>query len=130
MTNQRQLRWAWAALLPALWLGCRAGPADPDLAAVDADSRIAGIVAAADSQDPTQLPLLVEALADDDAAVRFFAIEALERRTGQAHGYAPYAPPAERAQAVARWRAALDAQAPDSPLPSTVIAENEGPPRE
>jgi len=120
-------------MLPALLVGCRADPVQPDLRAVDAESRIAGIVAAADSDDPADLPLLVEALADDDAAVRVFAIEALERRTGRSHGYSPYDAPAERAEAVARWRAALPGmmprQSPDAaPVedPVTAVAEKEG----
>jgi HEAT repeat protein len=124
-------------VLPALLVGCRAEPVRPDLTAVDAESRIAGIVAAAESDDPADLPLLVEALDDDDAAVRLFAIEALERRTGQTHGYSPYAPPAERAEAVDRWRAALERvpelQTPDAAPnddPVTAVAEKEGASRE
>lgn len=136
MTNQRQLRWGWAWVLTALLAGCRAEPVKPDLRAVDAESRIAGIVAAGESDAPADLPLLVEALADDDPAVRLFAIEALERRTGRTHGYRPYDPPAARARAVARWRDALGAtpaeQAPDAAPPEDPVAasaEHEGAPR-
>jgi len=88
--------------------GCRAAPVDADLHAVDAESRIAGIVAAERSDDPADLYALVEALGDDDAAVRLFAAEALRRRTGQDFGYSAYAPEPQRRQAAQQWHAYVD----------------------
>lgn len=50
------------------------------------------------------LELLVGRLDDEDDAVRFFAILALERLTGTRQGYEYYAPATERIRAIERWR--------------------------
>jgi hypothetical protein len=50
------------------------------------------------------IPALIDRLDDPDPVVRLSAHEALRRRTGQQFGFVPWADPAERAQAVARWR--------------------------
>jgi hypothetical protein len=46
----------------------------------------------------------VDRLEDEDAAVRFFAIIALERITGRRFGYEYSQPSRERAAAIVRWR--------------------------
>src|SRR5262245_5136519 len=51
------------------------------------------------------VPALIERLNDPDPVVRLTAHEELRRRTGQNFGYLPWAPPAERAHAVQKWRA-------------------------
>lgn len=51
------------------------------------------------------IPPLIEHLDDLDAVVRLSAHEELRKRTGQDFGYVPWADAAERAPAVARWRA-------------------------
>ncbi len=50
------------------------------------------------------VPSLINRLEDRDQVVRLAAIEELRRRTGQDLGFVPYADPADRAAAVARWR--------------------------
>lgn len=50
------------------------------------------------------MPLLVDRLEDEDEAVRFFAIIALDKITGERLGYDYAQPAAERAKAVERWR--------------------------
>jgi hypothetical protein len=70
-----------------------------------ASERILAIRAAGEARDRKAVPLLVDRLEDEDDAVRFFAILALEKTTGERFGY-DYARPAnERARSVERWRA-------------------------
>lgn len=91
-------------------VGCRGAPVRPDVYASDPESRIAGLIAAAESDDPDMLAVLLEAMADDDTAVRMFAAESLRRRTAKDFGYRAYDPPARRDQAIARWRQYLNGQ--------------------
>ena len=50
---------------------------------------------------------LIENLSSDDEAVRFAAIGALRRITGQTNGYRFDAPSSERSEGIARWKAWL-----------------------
>ena len=65
------------------------------------------IVDAAERDDDQTLAELVHALSDRDPAVRLFAIQSLERRTGQTLGYRYYGPEDERRLASLRWGAWL-----------------------
>jgi len=95
-----------------IWIsGCKAEPVRADLDAAHAEGRIAGIIAAAEVGDPDHMPKLIDALKDDDPAVRLFAGEALRRRTGQTFGYRAYDPSKQRAKAIARWQAYHDSPA-------------------
>ena len=69
--------------------------------------RIEGAVAAAKAKDEQAVPLLVELLDDPSADVRFAAAEALRRITGETLGYNYYADPAQRSEAIERWRQRL-----------------------
>lgn len=99
---------AWAAAV-TLTSGCgmtlRSDIHDPDPAA-----KIPALVHAANRPTGEELRALVKALDHDDAAVRLFAIESLQRATGESHGFRPYDAEADRERAVARWRAWLDDQ--------------------
>lgn len=80
---------------------------------------------AGQQRDRTQLPHLVEALENDDPAVRMMAIVALEKITGQRLGYQPYETTANRAPAVTRWQTLVRGEltaALDAP-PATHAAE-------
>lgn len=67
--------------------------------------RILAIYSAGEKRDRQSIPLLVDRLEDEDEGVRFFAIHALEKITGQRFGY-DYAKPAnQRERAVEKWRA-------------------------
>jgi HEAT repeat protein len=68
------------------------------------DERILGIRAAGEAKDQHAVPLLVDRLEDEDEAVRFFAIIALDRITGQRFGYDYALPASRRARAVELWR--------------------------
>ncbi|MFO0875593.1 MAG: hypothetical protein U0575_16735 [Phycisphaerales bacterium] len=55
------------------------------------------------NDDYTAVPHLVDALDNDDPAVRFMAQETLVRLTGQDCGYRFSDPPLVRAEAIQRW---------------------------
>lgn len=61
---------------------------------------------------PDQVPLLIEALDDQDEAVRLAAGRALKDLTGHDTGYRAYAEPSERRRQVDAWRAWYAGQAP------------------
>lgn len=60
------------------------------------------------------MPILVNRLEDEDEAVRFFAIIALEKITGQRFGYEYSKPLAARTRSVELWREYL--KSPDRAL--------------
>ncbi len=68
------------------------------------EERIGAVKHAAEVKDRSALPALVDRLDDEDEAVRFYAILALERLTGTRLGYDYRAPESRRALAVERWR--------------------------
>lgn len=57
------------------------------------------------------MEMLVARLEDEDDAVRFFAILALDRMTGTRLGYSYHAPEDQRLRAVQAWRRYLAQQA-------------------
>jgi HEAT repeat protein len=75
-----------------------------NIQSADAGERILAIQAAGQAKDQSAVPLLVDRLEDEDDAVRFFAILALDRITGQRLGFDYAQPPSRRAAAVERWR--------------------------
>ncbi len=77
------------------------------LYAPSAFDRSRAAIQSAEARDADAIPLLVNQLEDHDAAVRLFAIQALQRISGETLGFEYYAPPDRRATAVARWRAVL-----------------------
>lgn len=95
---------AAAAVAP---FGCTAGKPKPDFDSPDPYARALAIEEAAIRRDRAAIPDLIEALESDDPAVRFAAIGALERITGQTHGYRSYDPEWERQAAIERWVAAF-----------------------
>ncbi|MEE9296402.1 MAG: HEAT repeat domain-containing protein [Phycisphaerae bacterium] len=79
----------------------------PSMQSVEAAVRIRAIQRAALEGDSSALPHLVDRLEDEDPAVRFTAIIALERITGERFGYGYGASIERRALATARWRTFL-----------------------
>ena len=61
------------------------------------------------------LEMLVSRLEDEDDAVRFFAIIALEKMTGSRLGYEYHGPEHDRLRAVQTWRRYLAQQAASQP---------------
>jgi hypothetical protein len=87
-------------------IGCRLGasPYPVFLESPDPHQRIEAIMNAAKAGDRTMVPRLVDRLEDEDEAVRFYAILALERLERTRLGYDYANSDAERASAVRRWR--------------------------
>jgi hypothetical protein len=85
--------------------GC--GSHDSRFQSIDPLQRAEAAVRAADAGQPDAVHELVSLLDDNDSAVRFYAIQSLRRLCGQDFGYRYFAPEAERAAAVRRWREAL-----------------------
>lgn len=86
--------------------GC-VGVAEPTwvrMQSPDSAERIAAIRAATRTRDAAVLPHLVDRLEDEDPAVRFAAILALEKLTGKRLGYAYGAAGKGRAAAIRSWR--------------------------
>lgn len=70
----------------------------------DMNERILGVRQAGEQKDWSAVPLIVDRLEDEDEGVRFYAILALERITGERFGYDYSKPGSERAESVQRWR--------------------------
>jgi len=70
----------------------------------DAARRALAVRQAAVRNDAEAVPLLVDRLEDEDSSVRFYAILALERLTGDRMGYVYYRPPERQKEAIERWR--------------------------
>ncbi|MCH8052522.1 MAG: HEAT repeat domain-containing protein [Planctomycetes bacterium] len=67
-------------------------------------TRIRAITQITRARQTDLIPKLVDRLEDEDSAVRFVAIFALEELTGSHLGYDYAAPKSERVKAVAAWR--------------------------
>jgi len=108
MLFSRASRWVCALLLGACVCGCDSTARQRrQLASRYPPDRAQAIVRLAEAGDTQAVHTLVELLADDDRAVRMYAILALERLCGENYGYRYYDPPAEREAAIRRWRQAL-----------------------
>ena len=91
------------SILLLVFSGCT-GTRRADIHSANPGERILAIRAAVEAHDQQAVPLIVDRLEDEDEAVRFYAILALDKMTGQRLGY-DYAKPVEgRAPAVERWR--------------------------
>jgi len=89
-------------LLALLVAGCTA-PGPHGLASDDAAEKIPAIREAGRRRDARAIPQLVAALKSDDPAIRFYAIQALDRITGQTLGYRYFDDEDARAKAVESW---------------------------
>ena len=97
----------WRCMAAAVWLCplCGCFPHETRrIGAVDPQASIPAIQNAAHQKDYKAVPELVAQLESDDAAVRFYAIEALQRITGQTLGYHYYDDLDRRKRSILRWR--------------------------
>ena len=94
--------------------GCAATGYRANIQAAYSYDRIVAIREAGERRDPLAIPLLVDRLEDEDSAVRFYAILALERITGDRLGYHYEDSATERLVAVERWRNYAAGSKPDS----------------
>lgn len=79
----------------------------PDPISIKSDSAPSAVPAikeAADRNDRTAIPRLIDDLDDTDPAIRFAAITALQKMTGQTFDYNYYDDMEDRQPAVDRWR--------------------------
>jgi HEAT repeat protein len=76
--------------------------------------RIEAIAQAAERNDRSAIPKMVELLNSDDIVVRFTAIGALHKLTGETFDFNADAPAAQRRLAIDRWVAAVKAGEFDS----------------
>jgi len=108
MARPRRTRWAlaWVAAFGALG-GCAGPDKTADIKAAAPQQRIAAIHDAGQSGNTDAIPGLIEQLASDDPAVRMYAIQALERITGERRGFLPQDPPTKRAAAILRVQLAV-----------------------
>jgi hypothetical protein len=101
--------------LTLLVTGCFPPPRPkPDIAHRDPSLKIPGMKQAVRLEDHQAVAQLVADLSSDDPAVRFYAIEALERLTGERLGYIYYADELANAPAIARWQEWLKQQQTDN----------------
>ena len=105
------MRYLLSAILVCTLIGC-VPKGKPSLSDPDPMLSIPAIRKAADSGDPQARAKLVELLDSDDPAIRFYAIEALQRIAGTRMGYDYYGEQSQRSEAVKRWRSWLTPAAP------------------
>lgn len=87
--------------------GLLSGCFSPDPKSLSSDSppsAIPAIKTAADTNDRSAIPRLVQDLSSDDSAMRFAAIQALRQMTGKDFGYQYYYTEAQRRPAVKQWQ--------------------------
>ncbi len=95
-------------LIPLL-CGCVPAP-DPVVSDPDPMVKIPAMKVAVDRHNTAPAGDMVRDLASDDAAVRFFAIGALQRLAGDDFGYHYYDDEPVRKTAILRWQAWLSQQ--------------------
>lgn len=99
-------RLRWLACCSGLALSAGPGCAPPPVRSVtnpDPSGKIPAIKEAAEHHDRRVVPQLIQDLDNDDPAVRFYAIQGLQRITGETFGYRCYEDDAQRQPAVGRW---------------------------
>ena len=95
----------WCAVLTAV--GACAPPAGDLVQRLedrDPLTRVRAITEITRARQTDLIPKLVDCLEDEDSAVRFSAILALEDLTGSRRGYDYAAPKLERAKSISAWR--------------------------
>lgn len=97
-----QLHWAWA--LAALMCGCTAPRGPVVVTDPDPSIKIPAMKQAVRSGDRKAVPQMIHDLGSDDPAVRFFAIQSLERLLKMTFGYDYYQDRDQRRPAVDRWK--------------------------
>jgi hypothetical protein len=97
----------WKAGIILFAAGMLPGCYSPEPKSLNSDSAVTAVPAikdAASDDDRRAVPRLVQDLEDNDPAIRFAAINALQRITGQTFDYRYYDDETQRKPAVQRWR--------------------------
>jgi hypothetical protein len=103
----RRSMWAWltAATLSVLWAsGCIAPAPTGPVTDPNPEVKIPAMKRAVAAGDLGVVRHLVNDLASDDPAVRFYAIQSLEKLAGTTNGYEYFGEEPDRAKAVERWK--------------------------
>ena len=98
------------ALATAITPGCRAPRPPLSVEHEDPGIKIPAMKKAVREQDRSVVPQLVEDLASDDPAVRFFAIRALEELTGRTFEFQYFEDEEVRKAALEQWKQWLSEQ--------------------
>jgi hypothetical protein len=85
-------------------LGCSGYYGPRGIMSDDASQKIPAMKRAADRNDRSAIPEMIKALDSDDPAVRFYAIESLERMTKETFGYHYFDESEGRRLAIERWQ--------------------------
>lgn len=100
-------RLALLSLLVALLGACTPPASEGGFDSDNPASKLYAIRRAADHDDRSAIPKIVEQLDSDDPAVRLMAIEALERLTGTKLDYNPYGSDEARLPSIEAWERAV-----------------------
>jgi len=104
LIRRAALTWMIASLAAVSSWSCRAPRPPVSIKNEDTDIKVLAIKKAAREKDKSAIPQLVEELSNDDPAVRFYAIEALEELTGQTMDYKYFEDEDGRKEAVDKWK--------------------------
>lgn len=132
-TARRAARAGFAVFLAALPVcvhGCGgnrtvAGSVCERLQHEDPSVRIDAVMEAAEANDRSAVPLLVDRLTDQEVMVQAFAARALRRITGRDFGWNAWESPGDRAAAVEQWRNWLKGRTPGKAGISSADADTE-----
>ena len=108
--RRRAPRWALSGVAVVFAVAGCGPPRTPYPEALQSkypQERVQAIKRVAETRDHARIGIVVDLLEDEDEAVRFYAILALEKLTGTRMGYEYHASEALRGRAVQRWRAYL-----------------------
>jgi hypothetical protein len=98
-------------ILAALLVGGCHEPTGPKtISNPDLSVKVPAIKQAVADHDMSSAGELVKELNDDDPAVRLYAIEGLQRLSGEDFGYRYYNDKEDRVPAIAKWQKWLEAQ--------------------
>ena len=103
-------RWAGVGCALAVGLGCQAPRGPVSITSDDPDLKIQAIQRDVVKKNKADIPKMVQELSSEDAALRFYAIQALRRLTNDDFGYRFYEDEDQRQLAIGRWQSWLKAQ--------------------
>jgi len=101
--SPRKIRWA-VILAGVAASGCQAPRGPVSISSDDPDLKIQAMQEDVSRKNTADVPKMVLDLQSDDAAIRFYAIQALRRLTHDDFGYRFYEDEDLRAPAIARWK--------------------------
>ncbi|HMB96812.1 MAG TPA: hypothetical protein VKK61_12290 [Tepidisphaeraceae bacterium] len=104
-TSHSRFLFGAAAIAMLLWSGgCSSGFGPRVVSNPDPAAKIPAIEASVAAKDYSAVKQMVKDLESDDPAVRFYAINGLQRLTKETFGYQYYANEEQRAPAVEKWK--------------------------